>query len=89
MKITESEILDALRAASAQIANPDDAFSVLELSRAVGWSRPRVQEHLLELKRTGRIELVRVTREALNGRIIPVTAYRFVTPKVAKPRRAA
>lgn len=77
MKLTENEILDALRVAATQISNPDDAYSIVELATASGWAEHRVRRHLVTLKAQGQLDIVTVWRESLNGRMQRVTAYRF------------
>lgn len=87
MKITESEILDALRTAAATGTNIEGASTSRELRRALGWGEKRMRDHLHNLKDRGQVTVVRVTREGLDGKPQLVTAYRL-TPKTS-PRRAA
>ena len=89
MKITESEIIEAIRAAQSTFDSPDDAFTVGELSVAMHLSIPIVREYLLALKATGKLEMILVKRESLDGRMRAVPLYRVKVPaKKPKPRAA-
>ena len=83
MKITENELIDALRNASRRTAdNPDGAMTSHEMGEALGLSHRTIIEYLRKFKRTGRLEIVRVSREGIDGRVSPVTGYRVKkTPK--------
>ena len=87
MKITTSEILEALRNASVKPISPADAFTSADIRQLTAWSTDRVREHLGFLKARGQIEVVMVTRENLNGVTVRVPAYRFL--KLKKSKKAA
>lgn len=80
--ITETELLDALAAATAG-RGPANARTVTELAAKANVTRIRVSKVLHEMKRAGRLRVHRVTREALDGRQAMVVAY-TITPKGAK-----
>lgn len=75
--VTESELLEALRAA---VATPDRGVGMTtpELALALGWSEQRVRDALRRLRAQGVIEPTRVWRRNLGGVMQPVLAYRLV-----------
>jgi DNA-binding Lrp family transcriptional regulator len=90
VKVSESELLEALKSAVSGHENPDDAHTVVEIAAAMGASRPLTCERLLRLKKAGLIEVVRVERERLDGGRSIVPAYRFLNRKrTKKGKRAA
>ena len=74
--MTESELLEALRAA---VATPDrgDGLTTPELAQALGWSEQRVRDALRRLRAQGAIQPVRVPRETLAGVVQLVPGYRL------------
>lgn len=78
MRISETELLGALREAHAR--SPDDkGFRTTgELCRDLGWSVRKVKDHLRDLKAVGQIELGKVHREGLDGRRSVVGGYRLI-----------
>lgn len=74
--VTESELLEALRAA---VATPDrgDGMTTPELAQALGWSEQRVRDALRRLRAQGAIQPVRVPRETLAGVVQLVPGYRL------------
>jgi hypothetical protein len=57
----------------------DGAFTVSDLTEVSDhWAARTIRERLLRLKRAGYLEVVKVTREGLDGRAAVVPAYRFV-----------
>lgn len=77
--ITESELLDELRAATRTLpSNPEGAFTFSELREAMGISILALTRKLRALKAAGKMECVRVVREALDGRAAQVPAYRLI-----------
>ena len=79
MKISTNELLDALTlAAGPRMADPDSTYTTAELRRLTRWSLRHILEVLHELKADGRIEVQKVQREAIDGRVQFVSAYRFV-----------
>lgn len=77
-RITEGEIISAIRETFRRSpdAKATGAATVNELHRSTGWARSKVCNALLALKAAGRLEMVRVPREALDGRVSMVPAYR-------------
>lgn len=84
--ITQAEILDAIRDA-VQTADVPDAFTMRELQDATGWGEKQARAKMRVAKLAGRVDVVRVERENLQGRMMPVLAYRLVAPKKAKRGR--
>ena len=85
MTITESELLEALRAATPRRADgPTDAYTTREIRKATGWGLAQAMAYLRSLADDGRLEAVKVRRTAIDGRLALVTAYRFLTPKGKK-----
>ena len=81
--VTESELLEALRAA---VATPDrgDGLTTPELAQALGWSEDRVRRALRRLRAQGIVEPTRVRRETLSGVMQPVPGYRLVQRRQTK-----
>lgn len=77
MNITTSELLEAVRSATGAHMNPDDAYTVAEISEAMGNSRQLTCQKLARLKTAGLLEILRAPREDLGGRMQMVPAYRF------------
>lgn len=88
MNITTSEILEALQAGSRCAIDPKDAFTVREMLDCTGWSRGKVNGHLLAIKKEGNLELVTVQRERLDGMMHACPAYRFTKSPKGKSKRA-
>lgn len=82
MKITETELLEALATAlqptSKAAAN---AWTMNELVAATGCSSKTIARALNRLKVDGRLVMERVTRQDLMGRSSPVPAYRILSTK--------
>lgn len=76
MKITQSDIIDALRSA---LASPSDgeASTVNEIRAATGQSEERVRDYLHAMNKQGRLDVLRVRRPTLDGRNTIVPAYRI------------
>lgn len=84
MNISTSELLEAVRSATGSHVNPDDAFTVGELSEALGNSRALTCQKIGQLQRAGMVEVIRVSRPRIDGANGMVPAYRFL--KKAKKR---
>lgn len=78
ISISENELLDALREATESEQGDDGALTLREIMAATGMSERRAKEHMSRLKAAGRIEPVKVRREALDGRNALVPAYRVI-----------
>lgn len=92
MNITESELLDAIReAARDNSSDPQGAMTVVELADAMNLDVRIARKHVATLLRSGSMECVRVRRPSIDGRIIPIPAYRLVAApakkKVIAPER--
>lgn len=75
MKVTTDDLLDALREA---LGGPsEEGSTVHEICAATGWGPTKVRAELGNLHRAGRIEVVRVKRPVLDGRIQSIPAYRI------------
>jgi hypothetical protein len=79
--ISTSELLEAVKTATGANANPDDAYTVAEISEAMGAGVHVTRERLNRLKRAGLLEVLSARREALDGRLGMVPAYRFLKGK--------
>lgn len=84
MNISTSELLEAVRSATGSHVNPDDAFTVGELSEALGNSRALTCQKIAKLQKEGLVEVVRVSRPRIDGCMSVVPAYRFQKPKAKK-----
>jgi DNA-binding MarR family transcriptional regulator len=88
MTISEAEILDAIReAASNSASGPDDAMTIVELAEAMNVDARIVRKHVAALLKSGGMECVRVRRPSMDGRIMPVPAYRLIAPKIAPKKK--
>jgi len=82
MNISTAELLDALRSAGGDSAvDLDGSFSTTELMEAMRWSRPAALQNLKQLKRDGALEIVRIRREAVDGRVMLMAGYRILKKK--------
>lgn len=77
--VTEVELLKALQDALEQAGNEhaDGAMTVSELADELGWYRNKVLRFLKSLKAQGKLEVIKVHREALDGSQRVSPAYRF------------
>lgn len=75
--ISEKELLDALAASRGPTADPRGAFVVSELATSSGIPDRTIRGRLARLKKLGLVEVLRVTREGIDGRQTPVPAYRL------------
>ena len=68
--MTTAELLQALSDATIPRApkEPTDVFTGGDIRQATGWCSVRFTREMVALKRQGRLEVVRVQREALDGR---------------------
>lgn len=77
-KFTTNDILEAISAAVTVSADPDGAATKNEIVAASGLSEGMVTQRLMGLKREGRLEVVRVKREAIDGNMRSAPAYRVL-----------
>jgi DNA-binding Lrp family transcriptional regulator len=84
MTITESELLDAIRAATTDDDGPTDAMTGPELALAMGITDSPMRTRLRRLMKDGVIECVKVKRTSIAGVSLTVPAYRLI----AKPKKA-
>lgn len=78
LDITENDLIEALRQAAECGGDAEGAISVDELRVALGWGKTRIREILRDLKMDGRLEIVWVPSESLDGKRIVKPAYRLV-----------
>lgn len=77
ISITEAEIIEALRAASSQ-GNGQDGLTIAEIRERTGWGLVRARDSVRSQIKAGRMKPCRVMREYLDGRLAPVSGYRWV-----------
>jgi DNA-binding transcriptional regulator PaaX len=77
--ISESELLEAIATAGVG-AGPEEARTVAELCDTIGTGHLRVRKGLHLLKKAGRLQVHRVLREGLDGRLSTVAAYTISPP---------
>jgi hypothetical protein len=83
--LTVNEILDALRDAQVGVAVDESGFFTLaEIRKATGWTLEPTKARLRALKEAGELEVTRVRRESLDGRMMPVPGYRLIKPKAKR-----
>jgi hypothetical protein len=76
MRVTQDDLLDALRAALTKPANSDGA-TVQDLTLAMGCSEGKARKALKGLAQQGRLEVLKVYRPSLDGRMFSIPAYRI------------
>lgn len=79
MEFTESDLINALEAARITNTNAAGALTMHELRATTGRSLTVLRRQLWELKTAGRLEVVRVMTERIDGVMTGTTAYRIVT----------
>lgn len=76
-EFTDSELIQALINA-LELDGDDNGFITSEdIALALDWGVERTRRQLRKLKREGSVEVGRVRRTDLSGRIQPVPAYRL------------
>jgi DNA-binding transcriptional regulator PaaX len=75
VNVTTDDLMDALRAAMGD--GTGDGRTVQEICEASGWGATKVRAELGRLHRAGRLEVVRVKRADLTGRMQSLPAYRM------------
>lgn len=86
MRITESDLLDALSLATNG-DGPEDARTLNELITEKKIPRDRMLDALKALRSAGRLTVHRVMRETIDGRRTPVPAYTIAPKLKAKAKR--
>ena len=76
-KVTEADILDALRHAMGEAPEDVEGWSVNELRKLTGRGERKVCEGLRKLIEEGKMETVYVRRPNMTGRIGSVPIYRL------------
>ena len=81
--LTEGELLQALQAAlqeaqQAEAEGADGALTARELTDVLGWYSGRVHRWLRTLKDQGKLEVIKVHREAVDGSSRVSPAYRLL-----------
>jgi hypothetical protein len=75
MNITSDDLMDALRAALG--GQTGEGKTVQEILADTNWGATKVRAELGRLHRAGRLEVVRVKRADLTGRMQSLPAYRM------------
>lgn len=75
-EITAADLLTALMEATAR-DDPQAGLTTAEICERTGWPQKRTLARLNELRRAGRLEVVTVLRESLDGRQTARPAYRL------------
>lgn len=76
--ITESELLDAIKAERDSLASIE-GFTIRELSEVTGWGKQRLRDAIRPLVERGVIEVVKVRRPVMGGmQMSMIWAYRLV-----------
>ena len=75
--MTQDGLLEALRKALEQPADPDDAKTVWELMKDMGLADKAVRRRLRLAIEAGQVEAVTVTRTSMSGKPTSVPAYRL------------
>lgn len=89
MPFTEADALDALRAALAKpTKRPEGAFTTDELADAIGLPIEKVRKGLKRMMAAGQLEALRIPVPCLDGRVLPMPAYRLVKPPKGRKRAA-
>jgi hypothetical protein len=86
-RITETDLMDALRAAMDNRGPGEDGFTGAELARKLGIAGGRACRLVRELLESGKAERVRIYREGIDGRRLGLTGYRLVAKSPVKPKR--
>ena len=76
MNITQDDLLEAIQAALGPM-DGEGASTVQDLVAKTGWGRTKVTATLGLLAKAGRLDVLRVRRPALDGRIASLPAYRL------------
>lgn len=72
------ELVAALEQALARQDGDDDgALTVRDLVQETGWTRTAILRGMRSLKEAGALEVIKVFREDLSGRVTRVPAYRL------------
>lgn len=79
MKVTTDDLLDALRVALEK-PSEGDGITVVELANTMKCAEEKVRRTLRVIAGQGRLEVSRVRRPAIDGRLMLVPAYR-IKPK--------
>lgn len=83
MRVTQDDLLDALRSALTT-APSDDGFTGPELARTMGCGENKVRQALRALLSEGRLDVITLRRQGLDGRAMSIKGYRL-----RKVKRAA
>ena len=77
VEVTATELLDALREATAHGASPENAITVTEMCERWGMSRQKAQRSLRAAMAGGKVECVQKPIIDISGRKTFVPAYRL------------
>ena len=78
IKISASEIQDAIQQALSSPVNVDGYMTLVELREETGIGVDRLRRAMQGLKNSGNLKCVRVSREAIDGTLRQVPAYGVV-----------
>jgi predicted transcriptional regulator len=88
IKLTETELLQAIKDAHRASVTPEEgALTSRDISEAIGRSALTTRRILRSLIRSGQVRTLRVMRESIDGRYLPVAAYVLDSPPPAKRKR--
>lgn len=76
ISLTEAEVIDALRQASQTFDG--DGITIQEIRDKTGWSILRARNIVKAQIKAKKMEPCRVPREAMDGRTVSVSGYRWV-----------
>lgn len=77
MEFSEGDLIEALEQARITNTNAAGALTMHELQAATGRSLTVLRRQLWDLKRDGRLEVLRVMSERIDGVMTRTTAYRI------------
>ena len=76
--ITDAAMLAALEEIVASQDDPEGYYTLNEWVEATGMSKLTIKKRLATAKKVGRLEVARVTREAIDMRPMQIPAYRIL-----------
>jgi hypothetical protein len=83
MEFTERELIDALEQARLDEANADGALTMNELREQTGRGVEALRRELWSQMHAGRLDVIRIKRQRIDGVWTGTTAYRIKTDESA------
>ena len=83
--MTAAELIAELETLLATSADPEGYLTVDEYGELMGLGRVAVQKRLKVAHNAGRLECVRVKRQAIDGRMMHTPAYRILPEHAGRP----